>query len=165
MNPAAWPENYQEFGFGDPKKTKQQILSIDILLKYLVETKEMADAFPNEIGHNDVSIDNRKLVMREMPFPPKFKEDLLRAVNYGGKVTIGNISEKIERFFTMEKAACLVQYEDQMWYESDNSTGSPRLNIQPTQDVSDMENFAHRLRCLRAEIYDKLLHKKSLILY
>ena len=74
MKPSVWPEeNDQEFD-GDLEITKRQILSINILLMYLEETEELVKSAPNEVLEIDVAIDNRVLVLREMPFPPQFKK-------------------------------------------------------------------------------------------
>ena len=75
MKPSVWPEeNVQEFDVGDLEITKRQILSINILLKYFEETEELVKCSPNEISGIDVAIDNRVIILREMPFPPQFKK-------------------------------------------------------------------------------------------
>ena len=49
MKPSVWPEeSLHEFDVGNSEITKRQILSINILLKYLEETEELVQSSPNE---------------------------------------------------------------------------------------------------------------------
>ena len=155
MKTSVWPEeSLHEFDVGDSEITKRQILSINILLKYFEETEELVKIAPNEVSEIDVAIDNRVLVLREMPFPPQFKKELCQFVYNGGKLTAENVTQKIKNFFVMKKTECLAVYQDQKWAEMHNLDGSLKRKVFVNdKDYDDKENFAARLRRLRAEIY------------